>query len=74
LGERGGRDGANDVGVALGLTSNQHAVTMARRRPGTQPDFAVPPAVILDGPMVDSHPEWGAVPWRTSPPSASYAS
>jgi len=39
-GERGGRDGADDVGVAVGLTSDQHAVTMTRRRPGMQPDFA----------------------------------
>jgi hypothetical protein len=33
-GERGGRDGADDVSVALGLASDQHAVTMARRRSG----------------------------------------
>src|SRR2546430_12941792 len=26
--------------LAFGLASDQHAVTMARRRPGTQPDFA----------------------------------
>jgi hypothetical protein len=43
LGERGGRDGADDVGVAFGLASDQHAVTMARRRPAAQPDFAVIP-------------------------------
>ena len=42
-GERGGRDGADDVGVARGLASDQHAVTMTRRRPGAQPDFAVIP-------------------------------
>ena len=42
-GERGGRDGADDVGVARGLASDQHAVTMARRRPAAQPDFAVIP-------------------------------
>jgi hypothetical protein len=41
LGERGGRDGADDVGVALGFASDQHAVTMARHRPGMQSDFAV---------------------------------
>jgi hypothetical protein len=41
LGERGGRDGADDVGVAFGLASDQHAVTMARRRAGMQPDFVV---------------------------------
>jgi hypothetical protein len=39
-GERGGRDGADDIGVARGLASDQHAVTMTRRRPGAQPDFA----------------------------------
>ena len=42
-GERGGRDGTDDVGVARGLASDQHAVTMTRRRPGAQPDFAVIP-------------------------------
>ena len=42
-GERGGRDGADDVGVARGLASDQHAVTMTCRRPGAQPDFAVTP-------------------------------
>ena len=42
-GERGGRDGADDIGVARGLASDQHAVTMTRRRPGAQPDFAVIP-------------------------------
>src|ERR1700735_977767 len=41
-GERGGRDGADDVDVAFGLASDQHAVTMARRRPGLQPDFGLP--------------------------------
>ena len=40
--ERGGRDGADDVDVAFGLASDQHAVTMARRRPGMQPDFVLP--------------------------------
>jgi hypothetical protein len=45
-GKCGGRDGADDVGVALGLASDQHAVTMARRRAGMQPDFAVIPAAI----------------------------
>jgi hypothetical protein len=40
-GEGGGGDGADDVGVALGLASDQHAVTMTRHRPGTQPDFAM---------------------------------
>jgi hypothetical protein len=40
-GECGGCDGADDVDVALGLASDQHAVTMTRRRPGMQPDFAV---------------------------------
>ena len=47
--ERGVRNGADDVGVALGLTSDQHAVTMTRRRPRMQPDFAMIPATILDG-------------------------
>lgn len=49
FGEGGGRDGADDVGIALGFASDQHAVTMTRRRPRMQPDFAMIPATILDG-------------------------
>jgi len=33
LGERGGRDGADGVSVAVGFASDQHAVTMARHQP-----------------------------------------
>jgi hypothetical protein len=45
-GERGGGDGADYVGVAPGLASDQHAVTMTHRRPEMQPDFAVTTAAI----------------------------
>jgi hypothetical protein len=71
LGEGGGRDGADDVGVAPGVASDQHAVTMTRPRPGTQLDIAVIPAALLDDPVVDSHPEWEQSPgaWVTWSPN-----